>query len=57
MRKVQLTVKAVVIGVVAETLRKHPLDSQHQFNGFLSNTRNGKGQLLHIQSFEPITII
>ena len=57
MRKVQLTIKAIVIGAVAETLRKHPLGSTHQFNGFLSNTKNGKGQLLHIQSFEPITII
>ncbi len=57
MRKVQLTVKAVVIGPVAETLHKHPVGSQHQFSGFLGNTKNGKGTLFHIQSFEPVTHI
>ncbi len=54
LRKVKVSVKAVAIGPVAETIRKQPIGSLHKFNGFIASTRNAKGTLFHIQAFELI---
>jgi len=42
----------VAFGSMAEKLTRQPVGSRWQFTGFLSNTRNGKGLLLHIQHIE-----
>lgn len=52
-RVVQLDIKAVALGVNAETLAKANtnLESDLEFNGFLAASRNGKGIVFHIQDF------
>ncbi len=52
LRKVKVSVKAVAIGPIAETIRTQPIGSSYKFNGFLASTRNAKGTLFHIQAFE-----
>jgi primosomal replication protein N len=52
LRKVKVSLKAVAIGPIAETIRKQPIGNPLRFNGFLSQTRNAKGTLFHIQAFE-----
>ncbi len=52
LRKVKVSVKAVAIGPVAEVISKQTMGSEHRFTGFLASTRNAKGTLFHIQSFE-----
>jgi primosomal replication protein N len=51
-RKVQLRVKAVAIGAVAERLKVQAVGSQWWFTGFLASARNGKSLVLHIQEFQ-----
>jgi primosomal replication protein N len=53
-RQVALKVKAVAFGVVAETLSRQSLGATCHFTGFLTNTRNGKGVVFHVQDFKPI---
>lgn len=50
-REVKLQLKAVAFGVLAETLSRQGLDSDCRFQGFLANSRNGKGVVFHIQHF------
>ncbi len=50
-RQVNVQLKAVVFGVQAEVLARSSLDASYHFHGFLSNVRNGKGLLFHIQDF------
>jgi primosomal replication protein N len=50
-RLVKLQLKAVAFGVQAEALSRQGLDSTCQFHGFLTNARNGKGVVFHIQDF------
>ena len=52
MRKVTLSVKAVALGSLAETICKLPIGSRHLFTGFLAATRNGKGSVFHVQAFD-----
>lgn len=52
LRRVKFELKAVAFGSMAEKLTRQPVGSRWQFTGFLSNTRNGKGLLLHIQHIE-----
>lgn len=50
-RQVKVQLRAVVFGAQAETLSRQGLDSACMFHGFLTNARNGKGLLFHIQDF------
>lgn len=50
-RQVKLQLRAVAFGAHAETLARSGLDSSYRFHGFLTNARNGKGLLFHIQDF------
>lgn len=51
-RQIKLELKAVAFGATAEQLARLSVGSCWQFTGFLGNTRNGKGLLLHIQQIE-----
>jgi primosomal replication protein N len=42
----------VAFGSDAETLVRQPVGSLWRFAGFLSNPRNGKHPVLHIQQFQ-----
>ena len=50
-RQVKLQLRAVAFGVQAETLSRQGLDAVCEFHGFLTNARNGKGVVFHIQDF------
>lgn len=50
-RTVRLQLRAVAFGALAETLARQGLAMQAEFEGFLSQARNGKGVLFHIQTF------
>ncbi|MEN9887389.1 MAG: hypothetical protein RL758_1967 [Pseudomonadota bacterium] len=53
-RRVQLQLRAVAFGVLAERLRTQPMGVALQLDGFLANHRNGKkGVVFHIQDFKP----
>jgi primosomal replication protein N len=53
-RQVNLELRAQAFGTLAETLAHRPLGVVCGFNGFLTNFRNGKGVVFHIQDFNPI---
>ena len=53
-RTVSLALKAVAFGTLAERLAVQSLAGQFRFLGFLSNTRNGKGVVFHVQDFKLI---
>ena len=50
-RLVKLIIKAVAFGAHAETLARQGLDAVCEFHGFMTNARNGKGLVFHIQDF------
>ncbi|MEZ5643928.1 MAG: primosomal replication protein N [Burkholderiaceae bacterium] len=50
-REVKLQLKAVAFGVLAESLSRTGLAADGSFQGFLANSRNGKGVVFHIQHF------
>jgi len=50
-RQVQLNLRGVAVGAVAERLNLIPLGTQHWFSGFLASPRNGKQVVFHIQAF------
>jgi primosomal replication protein N len=50
-RQVKLQLRAVAFGSQAETLSRQGLDAVCEFHGFLTNARNGKGVVFHIQDF------
>lgn len=50
-RLVKLQLRAVAFGAQAEVLSRQGLDSACEFRGFLTNARNGKGVVFHIQDF------
>ena len=52
MRKIQLNIRALAIGPVAERLVKHAVGSVWTFKGFLATPRQGKSVVLHIQEFQ-----
>jgi primosomal replication protein N len=49
---VNVAIRAVAFGSLAETLGKQAIGSSWRFTGFLATPRNGKHPVLHIQSFE-----
>jgi primosomal replication protein N len=51
-RKVQLKIRALAIGSLAERLVKQAVGSVWTFNGFLATPRQGKSVVLHIQEFQ-----
>lgn len=53
-RQVTLQLKAIGFGAIAESLGRQPLGVDLEAQGFLTNTRNGKGVVFHIQDFKPI---
>lgn len=53
-RKVSMEIKAVAIGAISSTLTPLALGSFGLFSGFITSTRNGRGLLFHITSFEPL---
>jgi len=52
MRKVQLKLRALAIGSLAERLGKQAVGSVWLFQGFLATPRQGKSVVLHIQEFQ-----
>jgi primosomal replication protein N len=50
-RTVNVVVKAVAFGAVAERLAKQALGSVWKFSGFLANARQGKTVVFHVQEF------
>lgn len=50
-RQVKLQLKAVAFGAQAEVLSRQGLDAVCEFHGFMTNQRNGKGVVFHIQDF------
>ncbi len=52
MRKVQLKLRALAIGSLAERLAKQAVGSVWMFQGFLATPRQGKSVVLHIQEFQ-----
>ncbi len=52
MRKVQLKLRALAIGSLAERLVKQAVGSLWTFQGFLATPRQGKSVVLHIQEFQ-----
>ncbi|HRH05160.1 MAG TPA: primosomal replication protein N [Burkholderiaceae bacterium] len=53
-RQVKVSVKAVAIGSVAESIGKQAVGSSWQFKGFLGAALRGKSVVFHIQTFKPI---
>ena len=51
-RKVQLKLRALAIGSLAERLGKQAVGSVWAFQGFLATPRQGKSVVLHIQEFQ-----
>jgi primosomal replication protein N len=52
MRKVQLKLRALAFGSMAERLVKQAVGSVWTFKGFLATPRQGKSVVLHIQEFQ-----
>jgi primosomal replication protein N len=52
MRKVQLKLRALAFGSLAERLVKQAVGSVWTFRGFLATPRQGKSVVLHIQEFQ-----
>ena len=52
MRKVQLKLRALAFGSLAERLVKQAVGSVWTFQGFLATPRQGKSVVLHIQEFQ-----
>ncbi len=52
MRKVQLKLRALAFGSLAERLVKQTVGSVWTFKGFLATPRQGKSVALHIQEFQ-----
>jgi primosomal replication protein N len=51
-RKVQLRIRALALGEVAERLNGKEMGSSWLFGGFLATPRQGKSVVLHIQDFQ-----
>jgi primosomal replication protein N len=51
-RKIQLRLRALAFGHVAEALGKQAVGSVSTFKGFLATPRQAKSVVLHIQEFQ-----
>ena len=54
-RQVQLVLKSVALGALAETLARVSLGSEWRFSGFLATSKKGTHPIFHIQDIESIT--
>ncbi|MFT3719547.1 primosomal replication protein N [Pseudorhodoferax sp.] len=54
-RLVKATLRAVAFGAVAERMRQQAVGSSWRFAGFVANQRAGKGLVLHVQEFQPVS--
>ena len=52
MRKIELKLRALAFGSLAERLVKQAVGSVWTFTGFLATPRQGKSVVLHIQEFQ-----
>ena len=53
-RQVKVSLKALAIGHLAESIGKQTLGSVWKFTGFLAAARQGKNVVFHIQEFAHI---
>ena len=53
-RQVKVSLKALAIGHLAESIGKQTLGSAWKFTGFLGAARQGKNVVFHIQEFAHI---
>ena len=51
LRSIDVLVKSVAFGTVAERLTKQALGSEWKFQGFVASPRNSKQLVFHIQDF------
>jgi primosomal replication protein N len=54
-RQIKASIRAVAFGAVAERMRKQVVGSSWRFAGFVANPRLGKGLVLHVQEFQPVS--
>lgn len=54
LRSLELQLKAIGFGAVAEALCKLSLGATIEAQGFVAHSRNGKGLVFHIQDFKPV---
>ena len=54
-RKVSMEIRAVAIGAITRMLQALDLGTAGCYAGFLTSSRNKRGLLFHITSFEPLT--
>ncbi|MBB5203769.1 primosomal replication protein N [Inhella inkyongensis] len=52
-RQVELQIRAVAIGPLAQQLQAVPAESLALWSGFLAPARNGKGVVMHITAVTP----
>jgi primosomal replication protein N len=52
-RKVSMEMRAVAIGAVTQSLGRLAMGQGGTYAGFVTNARNGRGLLFHINSVEP----
>ena len=52
-RRVELKLKAVALGEVAQQARALKSETMAHWAGFLAPTRNGKGLVMHITQIDP----
>jgi len=50
LREIQLQLKSVAMGTLAETMSQLPLKQLCRFTGFLASTQRSKSVIFHIQS-------
>ena len=53
-RQVKVSLKALAIGHLAESIGKQTLGSAWKFTGFLGAARQGKNVVFHIQEFNAV---
>jgi len=53
-RKVQLKLKSIAMGILAEKISNFQLGSNWFFKGFLSSTKNMKSIVYHIQEIHTV---
>ncbi len=51
-RQVKVSIKAIAVGALAESIGKQIIGSVWRFTGFLGAARQGKNIVFHIQEFQ-----
>jgi primosomal replication protein N len=54
-RKVNLMLRSMAMGNMAESLIQLPIDTSWKFTGFLASAKNSKSIVFHIQSFQSVS--